>query len=80
MPCGYAAGYAVQVVWGEALMEGRCDSLNEVAGIPVRCELPHAHGGAHRAEIDDTDIDPDFRYVVSWWPTEKTPDVEGAVT
>ena len=54
-----------------------CEQEHEVAGIPHRfcCELERGHDGKHRATIDDTAIDPDFTYVVSWWPTPQPAEV-----
>lgn len=37
----------------------------------VQCEREHGHGGAHTATIDDAEYDPNFTYVVSWWPRPK---------
>lgn len=48
---------------------GRCDETVDLKGLTVRCEREHAHGGSHRATIDDKAVDPDYAYVVSWWPT-----------
>lgn len=50
------------------MTEARCGRVHDVAGFVIRCEREHGHGGAHRAEIDDAEYDPDYTYVVSWWP------------
>ncbi len=41
-----------------------------LVGMTVQCEREFGHGGAHTATIDDPETDPDFTYVVSWWPKE----------
>ena len=50
----------------------RCFSSTTAGTLTVRCEREFGHGGAHTATVDDMEIDPDFTYVVSWWPTEKS--------
>ena len=50
--------------------QGRCHSQHQVTvRVTVRCEREYGHGGAHTATVDDVAIDPDFTYVISWWPT-----------